>query len=70
MYLCICNAIRESAVEQAVAAGVSQFAEFARTSGCASVCGTCREDAESLFQQALMAKKRSKPCGIPVLHFA
>jgi bacterioferritin-associated ferredoxin len=69
MYLCICNAVRESDLHAAVAAGRS-FAEFSAQTGCAGTCGTCLEDAQSLYQQAKSELKASKPFGLPVLAFA
>jgi bacterioferritin-associated ferredoxin len=74
MYLCICNAVRESEIDQAVSAGVTKFAEFAARTGCASTCGTCREDAEAMFKQAVveLSKKRreAREFSVPVMAYA
>ncbi len=74
MYLCICNAVRESEIDQAISAGVTKFAEFAARTGCASTCGTCREDAEALFKHALQAqvqkRREIREFAVPVMAYA
>ncbi|MBS0439000.1 MAG: (2Fe-2S)-binding protein [Proteobacteria bacterium] len=57
MYVCICNAVTESAIREAAAEGVCSMAELERRTGCAGSCGCCAEMAaqvlhESLAQQA------------------
>lgn len=58
MYICICNAVKESAIEQAVATGTRCFDEFSKRTGCSQVCGTCKCDAQALFSEALAAQRR------------
>jgi bacterioferritin-associated ferredoxin len=74
MYVCICNAIRESDLETAIARGTKRFAEFSQETGCSGTCGTCKEDAESLFNAALKAhkdgQKNRRPFGLPVFQTA
>ena len=41
MYVCICNAINERAVKDAVYAGASKVADIYRHNGCAPRCGQC-----------------------------
>jgi bacterioferritin-associated ferredoxin len=71
MYLCICNAVRESDIDAAIADGVSSFREFAKRTGCSGVCGTCGEDAEALFQSRIGAHRSSRlTLGFGVLEYA
>lgn len=51
MYVCICNAVRESDLERAVLAG-QNFEQFSAATGCAGTCGTCKEDAQELYAHA------------------
>jgi bacterioferritin-associated ferredoxin len=66
MYVCICNAVRESTLETAVEKGLS-FAQFRAQTGCASTCGTCMEDAETLFNSAKRERSRFKGFSLPIL---
>jgi bacterioferritin-associated ferredoxin len=70
MYLCVCNAVREIEIDRALDAGVANFAEFSKRTGCSGECGTCREDAEALFNEAMKDRRISKLLPVPVLSFA
>lgn len=41
MYVCICNAINERAVKDAIDAGASKASDIYRANGCAPRCGQC-----------------------------
>jgi bacterioferritin-associated ferredoxin len=68
MYVCICNAVRESDLERAAHAGHS-FEQFRNQTGCAGTCGTCMDDAETLFRAAVSAQRASKrtPFSLPIV---
>ncbi len=53
MILCICNVVRDADIDTAIESGVRSFKEFAQRTGCSGVCGTCLEDAETLFHARL-----------------
>lgn len=53
MYVCICKAISESAISQAVDQGVSNMRELARVTGCSSQCGRCAPQARETLTLAL-----------------
>ena len=59
MYVCICNAVRESDLERAVLAG-QNFEQFSAATGCAGTCGTCKEDAQELYAHAQRTLRSSK----------
>ncbi len=45
MYVCVCNAVTESAVKAAACAGVRDLDGLSARTGCGSGCGCCREFA-------------------------
>ena len=44
MYVCVCNAINERSVAQAIEAGASKVSDIYRANGCAPRCGKCVPD--------------------------
>lgn len=53
MYVCICNAVTESDIREAVVGGARSLAELSARTGCSNTCGTCAEVAEEVLSQAL-----------------
>lgn len=51
MYVCICQAITERQVREAVASGVSSLRDLRQQLGVASECGRCAKSAHSLLKQ-------------------
>ena len=51
MYVCLCQAVRDAEVRQAVAAGVEDVEQLAEELGVGTGCGTCRELAQSLIDE-------------------
>ncbi len=41
MFVCICNAVRESDIHQAVKDGACNLRDLARVTGCTTRCGKC-----------------------------
>lgn len=41
MYLCVCNAVTENDIRQAVASGARNFAAVCEATGCSTCCGCC-----------------------------
>jgi len=53
MYICICNAVTDSAIRQAVADGVRSFRELSERTHCSTQCGRCVPLARQVLDQAL-----------------
>ena len=51
MYVCVCNAISESLVKEAVANGARTLADLQAQLGVATSCGCCASCAESYLQE-------------------
>ena len=51
MYVCMCNALRESDLRDAVASGARTGAEAFSALGCETVCGSCIEYAEAIARE-------------------
>ncbi|MGH8282422.1 MAG: (2Fe-2S)-binding protein [Gammaproteobacteria bacterium] len=54
MYVCVCNAVTESQIRQAVAEGVASLAALKTRLGVAANCGSCEEQAVRVIQQSLL----------------
>ena len=66
MYVCVCNAVTDSDIRQAVDDGVRSLKQLKRNTGCSSTCGCCREVASEVLQQAL-AEKREASTLLPLM---
>jgi bacterioferritin-associated ferredoxin len=53
MYVCVCNAVTENAIREAVGNGVRSLAELRLHTGCSMTCGTCQEVAEEVLAEAI-----------------
>ena len=53
MYICICNAVNESAILQAVENGVTRFSDLRMQTGCGTQCGSCVQHARDVMDSAL-----------------
>jgi bacterioferritin-associated ferredoxin len=53
MYVCVCNAVTENAIREAVDNGVRSLAELRLHTGCSMTCGTCQELAEEVLAEAI-----------------
>ncbi len=45
MYICICNAVTEREIRQAVELGADSFGAVSRDLGVGTCCGKCKKDA-------------------------
>jgi bacterioferritin-associated ferredoxin len=54
MYICICNAVTDSAIRQAVGKGVNSFRDLTFQTGCGSQCGSCVKMAREIMDEALV----------------
>lgn len=53
MYVCVCNAVSERAIREAVEGGVRTFDELRMQTGCATSCGCCEAVAIQVMEQCL-----------------
>lgn len=51
MYVCVCNAITEKAVKEAIAGGARSLADLQAQLGVATCCGCCAGCAETYLQE-------------------
>ncbi|MFN7173548.1 MAG: bacterioferritin-associated ferredoxin [Thermaurantiacus tibetensis] len=52
MYVCICNALRQSQIEALVREGLRCEKQIYRRLGCRPQCGTCLPVARALIREA------------------
>jgi len=57
MYVCICNAVTDSDIRNAVNDGVCNMRQLRQTTGCSATCGSCKEMATEVLQKALTEKQ-------------
>ena len=60
MYVCVCNAVTESDVRNAVEDGVCNMRQLRHTTGCGTTCGCCKEMAVEVLQQALTEVRQTQ----------
>lgn len=53
MYVCICNAVTDSDIRRAAQDGVGNLRQLRQATGCSSTCGSCKDMANEILQQAL-----------------
>lgn len=51
MYVCLCQAVKEADVRQAVASGVDNVEQLAEHLGVGTGCGACRDFAQELIEE-------------------
>ena len=59
MYVCICQAVRDAEVRQAIAAGVDDVDQLGEQLGVGLSCGCCREAAQTLIDEHLHTSSAS-----------
>jgi bacterioferritin-associated ferredoxin len=58
MYVCICNAVTDRAIREAVHQGVESIEQLTAQTGCAGTCGCCRELAVSIIDETRAQQSR------------
>jgi bacterioferritin-associated ferredoxin len=64
MYVCICNAITDRQIREAVDKGVTNVSQLQSKLGVASGCGSCMDTAAKIIQES---RQRPRIAG-PVLY--
>ncbi len=66
MYVCICNAITDHKIREAVAAGASSLTDLKDQLGVASCCGCCADLASSFLTASSIVGNKTTVSGIRV----
>ncbi len=61
MYVCVCNAVTDRDIHEAVASGVDTLAELTRRTGCSDCCGSCADLAGEILAEARATRTRAFP---------
>ena len=69
MYVCLCNAVTDSDIRNAVDNGVRNMRQLSKATDCSTACGCCTQMAAEILQQALN-EAREYPITIPVMQMA
>ena len=69
MYVCVCNAVTDSDIRNAVDDGVSNLKQLRQFTGCGATCGSCKDMAVEVLQQALTNKRGSQGL-LPIMQLA
>ncbi len=56
MFVCLCKAISDKDIEEAVHAGAEDFAAVQQRLGTGTGCGTCQEFTQEVITQTLASK--------------
>ncbi|ANQ83761.1 (2Fe-2S)-binding protein [Azoarcus olearius] len=65
MYVCVCNAVTERHINEAVREGVSTLRHLRKELGVTAECGRCAVCARDCLRSAL-AEKTQRPAAAPV----
>lgn len=61
MYVCICNAVTERAIREAAARGIATLDALSQSTGCGAGCGSCRELAIAVLDEAYAQQREALP---------
>ena len=53
MYICICNAVTERAIREAVRDGARSIFDLTLRTGCSTQCGTCTDVVRDILNDTL-----------------
>ena len=59
MYVCVCNAVTDSDIRNAVDNGVRNMRQLSQATACSTTCGCCKEMAVGVLQEALKDNRQS-----------
>lgn len=57
MYVCICNAVTERDIHQAVQQGISSVEQLSEVTSVSLVCGCCKSYAGQIIEEAMSSCK-------------
>lgn len=61
MIVCICNAITERDIDEAIAAGATSATALREQLAVSSQCGSCKDCVEACLDRALSSQLTSRP---------
>lgn len=61
MYVCVCNAVSDKAIKQAVQQGHDTFEAIQCELGVGTCCGRCKPFAQEFIQQCVDKQQKSFP---------
>ncbi len=61
MYVCICNAITDTEIREAMASGVTDLWGLQAQLGVATNCGSCKEVAAEILHEGRKARRYAEP---------
>jgi len=53
MYICICHAVTDSTIREAVHDGATSFGQLSFETGCGTQCGSCVPQARQIMDETL-----------------
>jgi bacterioferritin-associated ferredoxin len=66
MYVCICHAVTERAIREAVAMGAGTMEQLSMQTGCGGTCGSCRELTQQILDEVLTEQLRLADSGVDI----
>lgn len=60
MFICVCHAVTDSAIRQAVGEGANSFRDLSFSTGCGTQCGSCVKLAREVMDAALTGQGSPK----------
>jgi bacterioferritin-associated ferredoxin len=57
MYVCICNAVTERDIHQAVQQGISSLEQLSEITSVSRACGCCENHASQIIEEAMLSCK-------------
>lgn len=61
MYICICKAVTDSAIREAVCQGACRMRDLKAGLGVSAQCGKCAGHAKEVLEQALSKQRMTRP---------
>jgi bacterioferritin-associated ferredoxin len=61
MYICICNAVTESAIKQSVREGARSVFDLTLRTGCSTQCGSCTDTVRDILETTLTEMGAERP---------
>ncbi|MGO8995941.1 MAG: bacterioferritin-associated ferredoxin [Polyangiaceae bacterium] len=65
MYVCVCNAVTEREVGEAIGSGARTRAEVTRACGAGGDCGSCHAMIEDMLEDSGCAGRTAEPALVP-----
>ncbi len=62
MYVCVCKAVNERMLEEAVSRGARDLSDLATEFGLGQDCGRCKETAETFLDRLLQGTEQLPTC--------